>query len=124
MLGQEMNAGLDGGPIQKMCGAGSVQGPNFGKNFISLASRCENLFDFMQVFIRRNNASREVIFQKYVDRYRPRPRPKIFSRPISDRSFSGPRLSEIWPIRYFADMQLTYGDIHIGESLFTLEGSF
>ena len=29
MLGSEMNAGLDAGYIQKMCGAGSLPGPDF-----------------------------------------------------------------------------------------------
>ena len=30
-LGPEMDAGRDAGPIQKMCGAGSVPGPDSGK---------------------------------------------------------------------------------------------
>ena len=30
-VGPEMNAGLDAGAIQKMCGAGSVPGPYFGE---------------------------------------------------------------------------------------------
>ena len=29
--GPDMNAGLDAGPIQKMCGAGSVPGSDFGE---------------------------------------------------------------------------------------------
>ena len=36
MLGPEMNAELDARPIQKMCGAGSVSGPDFGENLTSL----------------------------------------------------------------------------------------
>ena len=36
MLGPEMNAILDTGPIQKMCGAGSVLGPDFGENLTYL----------------------------------------------------------------------------------------
>ena len=30
-----MNAGLDAGPVQKMCGAGSVPGPDFGEYLMS-----------------------------------------------------------------------------------------
>ena len=37
MLGLEMNVGLDAGPIQKMCGADSVPGPDFVENLTSLA---------------------------------------------------------------------------------------
>ena len=36
MLGQQINAGLDAGPIQKTYGAGSVPGPDFGENLTSL----------------------------------------------------------------------------------------
>ena len=32
MLAQEMNAGLEAWFIDKMCGAGSGQGPDFGEN--------------------------------------------------------------------------------------------
>ena len=39
MLGPEMNAGLDAGPIQKMCGACSVPDPDFGENLTSLICR-------------------------------------------------------------------------------------
>ena len=34
--GPEVNAGLDAGPIQNMCGASSVPGPNFGENLTFL----------------------------------------------------------------------------------------
>ena len=34
----EMNAGLDAGPIQKMCGAGSVRYPDFGEILASLVT--------------------------------------------------------------------------------------
>ena len=37
MLGPEVNAGIDAGPIQKMCGADSMPGPDFGGNLTSLA---------------------------------------------------------------------------------------
>ena len=33
MLGPDMSAGLNAGPIQKMCGARSVLGPDFGGRF-------------------------------------------------------------------------------------------
>ena len=33
MLGPEMNAGLDAGPIQKMCGSSSVPGQDFREKF-------------------------------------------------------------------------------------------
>ena len=36
MLGPEMNAGLDAGSIQKICGAGYVSGPEFRENLTSL----------------------------------------------------------------------------------------
>ena len=36
MLGPEMNAGLDAGPIPKICGAGSMPGPDFWENLTSL----------------------------------------------------------------------------------------
>ena len=36
MLGPEINARLDTGPIQNMCGAGSVSGPDFWENLTSL----------------------------------------------------------------------------------------
>ena len=36
MPGPEMNAGLTAGPIQKMCDAGYVPGPDFGQNLTSL----------------------------------------------------------------------------------------
>ena len=36
MLGPEMNTGLDAGSIQKMCGAASVPGLEFGENLTSL----------------------------------------------------------------------------------------
>ena len=36
MLDPAVNAGLDAGPIQKTCGAGSVPGPDFGENLTSL----------------------------------------------------------------------------------------
>ena len=32
----QMNAGLDAGPIEKMCGAGSVRYPHFGEILASL----------------------------------------------------------------------------------------
>ena len=35
--GPEMNAGLVAGPIQKMCGGGSVRGTDFGETLTSLA---------------------------------------------------------------------------------------
>ena len=38
MLGLEMNAELDVGPIQKMCGAGFVSDPDFGENLTSLCT--------------------------------------------------------------------------------------
>ena len=36
MLDLEMNVGLDTGPIEKMCGAGSVPGPDFREILTSL----------------------------------------------------------------------------------------
>ena len=42
MLGPEMNAGFDAGPIQKMRNVGSVPGPDFGENWTSLV---QMLFD-------------------------------------------------------------------------------
>ena len=36
MPGAEINAGLDAGPIQKMCGAGSVPGSGLGESLTSL----------------------------------------------------------------------------------------
>ena len=44
MLGPEMNAGLDAGPIQKKCGAGSVPGPDLGKKLTSLLPTPEIIF--------------------------------------------------------------------------------
>ena len=43
MLGPEMNVGLDAGPIQKMCGAGSVPGPVFGENLTYLMTTYKEL---------------------------------------------------------------------------------
>ena len=36
MLGLEMNAGRDAGPIEKMCGASLMPGPDLGENLTSL----------------------------------------------------------------------------------------
>ena len=44
MLGPEMNTGLDAGPIQKMCGAGSVPGLKFGENLTSLVRTVPRIF--------------------------------------------------------------------------------
>ena len=43
MLGPVMNAGIDAAPIQKMCGDGSVPGPDFWENLTSLVCNARPL---------------------------------------------------------------------------------
>ena len=62
MLGPEMNVGLDAaGPIQKMCGAGSVPGPDLGKILTSLGGRAKasGLVEAQEGPVKRKHTTRK-----------------------------------------------------------------
>ena len=58
--GSEINAGLDAGPIQKVCGAGSVPGPGFGEDltFLMCIFEQQGIITYNQPFHERTTKTR------------------------------------------------------------------